>query len=281
MRSDVPLILGGHTFFSDLANEPVPAPERARQIVRRCLDSGIRWFDTTHQPERIALGRALEELGRRAEATVFAWNFLKRLEPGDALDRPIAYEPRHFEQLCEELRTDYIDCVVVHDLDGGTREQHERQEAVAQEWLERGRVKALGVWAPGADVCQRYGDKPAFRFMVQPYNVTTDGAAESFARTKTLGWQNYACSPFVRGWELDKLVAVALARGDGDEETVREKLADLLLRFTLFQPNVDRAIVAMRRVEWIESNVESCARGALLEEERAWLFSLKAECEGT
>ena len=279
MATDVPLILGGHSFFSDLGNEPTPDEDGCRAIVQSCLDAGITWFDTTHQPERLALGKALDELGRREEATIFAWNFLKPLAPGERLDRPVEYEPHHLEQLCTELRTDYVDCLVLHDLDGGTPEQHERQEALAQEWLAQGHVKALGVWAPGKDARERYGGSPAFSFMIRPLNVTTQGAAASFAMTKALEWKNYACSPFVRGWELDKLVARATECEGGAEEDVRSRLADLLLRYTLYQPDVDRVITAMRRAEWIAPNLASCARGPLSEEERAWLTSLCVERE--
>jgi aryl-alcohol dehydrogenase-like predicted oxidoreductase len=273
-NTDVPLILGGHSFFSDLGNEPAPTPDGCRDIVSACLDAGITWFDTTHQPERLALGRALSELDRRDEATIFAWNFMQVLGPRDKLDRPVEFESRHLEQLCGELQTNAIDCLVLHDLDGGTPEKHARQESLALEWLKAGHVKALGVWAPGKDAPERYGGNPAFRFMIRPLNVKTTGATESFAMTKALGWQNYACSPFVRGWELDKLVAEALEKYDGDEPTLRAKLADLMLRFSLFHANVDRLITAIRRIEWIQPNIASCRRGPLTEDEAAWLSAL-------
>lgn len=276
MGNGVPLILGGHSFFSELGNDPTPDPDGCREIVRQCLDAGITWFDTTHQPERLALGRALQELSRRDEATIFAWNFLKRLGPGDNLDRPIEYEAHHLEQVCEELRTDRIDCLVLHDLDGGSPEQHERQEALAQRWVAEGHVKTLGIWAPGPNVKERYQGRQAFTFMIRPCNIATKDAAESFAQTKALGWNNYACSPFIRGWELDRMVAAALARDGGDEPEVRARLADHMLRYALFQPNVDRLITAIRRTAWIAPNIASCARGPLSEEERCWLTGLKS-----
>jgi len=47
-----------------------------------------------------------------------------------------------------------------------------------------------------------------------------------------------------------------------------------MLRFSLFQDNVDRVIVAMRKVEWINRNLESVSRGPLTVDELRWLRSL-------
>jgi hypothetical protein len=58
-----------------------------------------------------------------------------------------------------------------------------------------------------------------------------------------------ATSPFCRGWELGWKIAEASAHGHGDSETLRPIVADLMLRFSLFQPEVDRVIVGMRKIE--------------------------------
>ena len=274
MPPTAPLILGGHSFFSELGNDPVPSPELQREIVRACLDGGITRFDTTHQPERLALGRALKDLGRREEAAIFAWNFLKELGPEDKLDRPIPYESRHIDQLCRELQTDYIDGVVIHDLDGGSAEVHAGQESVARAWVQQGRVRTLGVWVPRADATARYGGDPAFTFMICPLNVDTPGAAATFELGKSLGWRNFACSPFVRGWTLDRMLEKAQTQEAGDRVVLRATLADRLLRYTLYHPNVDGAITAIRRLEWVQANIDSAARGPLDEQEMAWLRGL-------
>ena len=84
--TDIPLVLGGHSFISQLGND-LPASDQERYaIVESCLDCGIRWFDTTYQPERIALGRVLRGLGRRHEASILAWNFFSDFLPSEQLD---------------------------------------------------------------------------------------------------------------------------------------------------------------------------------------------------
>ena len=269
--------MGGHSFFSDMGNDPLPSEEMCREIVGACLDRGITGFDTTHQPERLALGKVLKALDRRDEAKIFAWNFLQKLKPEEKLDRPVEYEPHHLDQLLEELQTDSIDFLVLHDLDEGADEQHQRQEALAETWVKAGTVKTLGVWEPGADLRQRYEGRSAFTFTICPYSIVREGAAATFAAAKELGWENYACSPFVRGWELDKLVEKAVVRDGGEEPTVRAKLADRMLRYSLYHPCVDRLITAIRRLEWIQPNVESAKHGPLTETELAWLQSLATD----
>ena len=74
------LVLGGHSFISQLGNDPEASEEEQIAIVEACLDAGIHRFDTTYQPERRALGRMPEALGRRHEAEIYAWNFIYRLQ---------------------------------------------------------------------------------------------------------------------------------------------------------------------------------------------------------
>ena len=100
--------------------------------------------------------------------------------------------------------------------------------------------------------------------MVRPYNVTTPDAGPAFAACQALGWQTLACSPFVRGWQLERLIQRA-----GQEN--RACLADHMLRYALFASHVDRLIVSMRQIGWVRANVESVRRGPLNEEERMWL----------
>ena len=107
--------------------------------------------------------------------------------------------------------------------------------------------------------------------MVRPRNVTNaDDADPAFAACKRLGLRTLACSPFVRGRWLDKLVAHA---GEGR----RARIADAMLRFSLFGENVDGLIVGIRKPEWVAANVAAAARGPLSEDERNWLTGMVKE----
>ena len=262
--ANVPLVLGGHSFIEQLGSDPIADAATQIEIVRACLDAGITWFDTTYLPERIALGKALSALGRRDEATIIAWNFFVDFSPGDELGGPRAYVEGDLDVMCEQLATNRIDCLVVHGV--ADTDESARQTDLAACWRRNERIDRLGVWAPGADAESVFGPDNPFDFMVRPYNVAQCDA-EPFAACKRLEWTNLACTPFVRGWELDKLVAWA---GEGE----RSRIADAMLRFSLFAENVDRLIVAIRKVEWVAANIESVRRGPLTADEREWLMSL-------
>ena len=214
----------------------------------------------------------LHGLGRRHEASILAWSFFSDFLPSERVGQPEYYRPGYIDIVLEQLRTDYVDCLVLMPL--GDNDENQRQEELAMEWRRKGYVRSLGLWVEGLTDVDRYRDDNPFRFAIRPFNVTTANAAPMLAACKKVGFEVLATSPFFRGWELDRLIAEASARGYGDAKNLSSALADLMLRFSLFQPDVDRVIVGMRKVEWVLRNVESVARGPLTAEEAAWLRKL-------
>jgi aryl-alcohol dehydrogenase-like predicted oxidoreductase len=271
---EVPLILGGHSFISQLGNDPPVSEPNQCRIVESCLDHGIRWFDTTYQPERIALGNVLHTLGRRSEATILAWNFFTDFSAHDAPTKPEYYRPNHIDVILEQLRTDHVDGLVTIALDNP--DENKRQVELLIEWQKKGYVDSLGLWIEDSRIIEQYRNDNPFRFAIRPFNIATAEAAPIFAACKLSGWETLASSPFRRGWELDKIVAAAVARGYGRDETLRPIIADLMLRFTLFQQDVDRVIVGMRKLEWIKRNLEGISKGQLSAEEHRRLQNLRA-----
>jgi len=268
MTVEVPLVLGGHSFIKELGSDPAADPGEQDAIVSACLDCGIRTFDTTYQPERVAVGRILRRLGRRKEAKVIAWNFFCP-EEGKAVERGAEYyRPEHIGRMMDELGTDRIDHLVVHGLDDSVKNRE--QEELAESWKREGKVGSLGTWWPSVDT-------PAgpYDFMVRPWNLTQGGESGVFEACRRKGWLNFGCSPFVRGWKLDELAARFAAREGLPVEEARARLADLMFRFAAFQPFIDRLIVAMRRVEWVRSNMDSYRRGPLTAEEAERLSALQ------
>ena len=270
--TEAPLVLGGHSFISQLGNDPPASAQEQRAIIEWCLDHGIHWFDTTYQPERIVLGNAFHALARRDEARILAWNFFTDFGPGDPTGQPDYYRPGHIDVILEQLRTAYVDCLVMVPL--ANRDENQRQLELMIEWRRKGYARSLGLWVETPEMIEHYRRENPFRFAIRPFNVTTDDAPV-FANCKLYGWETLATSPFVRGWALDRMIAEASARGYGDPETLRPVLADLMLRFSLYQGSVDRVIVAMRKVEWIRRNLESISRGPLTAEEQRWLLRLR------
>jgi aryl-alcohol dehydrogenase-like predicted oxidoreductase len=270
---EIPLILGGHSFISQLGSDSPASEQEQLRIVESCLDRGIRWIDTTYQPERVALGKVLHTLSRRAEASILAWNFFTDFAPGDPVGEADYYSPVHIDIILEQLRTSYVDCLVVVPLTDP--EKNQQQADLALEWQKRGYVRSLGLWVDDGANIEQCEDKSRFRFAIRPCNVTTLGAERILTACKMSGWETLATSPFFRGWELDRTVADASARGFGSGETLRPLLADLMLRFSLFHRGVDRLIVAMRKFEWVGRNLESVSKGPLTDEEQRLLMRLR------
>ena len=270
--AEIPLILGGHSFIKQLGNDPPASEQEQRIIVESCLEHGIRWFDTTYQPERVALGNALNALGRRDEARIFAWNFFKSFTHDDQVGEAEYYRPEHIEIILGELRASYVDCLVMVPLEDP--EENQRQEELLIEWQGRGYARTLGLWISDPLLIERYRLRNPFKFAIRPFNVTTSDAASIFAACKGSGWATLATSPFGRGWELDSRIAEAISRGYGSAESLRPLVADLMLRFSLFQSNVDRVIIAMRNSAWVDCSCASVSRGPLTVEELCWLNDL-------
>jgi len=277
--TEIPLILGGHSFIRQLGNDPPAADQDQWAIVESCLNCGIRWFDTTYQPERIALGNVLSQLGRREEATILAWSFFKDFKANEQVGEPECYRPGHIDVILEQLRTDYVDCLVIIPLKDPDRNRQQIELAI--EWRNKGYARSLGLWVAdlsGSDI-EQYRERNSFQFAILPFNITTPTAAATLAACKNNGLETLATSPFVRGWELERMVAEGCARGSGERDALLRRVADLMLRFSLFHPDVDRVIVGIRKLAWINRNVESVSRGPLAAEEYRWLRRLQAQAE--
>ena len=265
------LVVGGHSFIAELGNDAPLNFDGQLAIVNECLDRGINCFDTTYEPERVALGRILDTLGRRDEAEIIAWNFFTDPQSGDYLGPPLPFMADMIDLLLEQLRTDYIDRVVVHPVENKAADH--AQLEVAQGWVEAGQVGLLGTWAPGDDPAAHFGTQNPYDFMVASHNLDGPNAA-SFRAGKAIGWRTFATSPFNRGWLLDRLVAAGVEKTSESPDRLRPRIADALLRFALNDPNLDHLIVGIRQSAWIQANLESVARGPLSEAEMEWLCGL-------
>jgi aryl-alcohol dehydrogenase-like predicted oxidoreductase len=241
--------LGGHSYIEQLGNDPRPSFEKQCELVSACLDSGITLLDTTYYQERVALGEVMQALGRRDEAAITAWNFFRQPGREDELVPYTPYEPHHIDVMLEELQTEYVDLIVVHDHDN--REGLFGELELAADWVKEGKAKSVGLGMAGLDTLERLPQGHPVSSVLAPYNAFNREAATMFERAKEMGLAAIAMSPFIRGWKLDEI------RAD------REEVAAVLLRWVASQEVVDRVIVSMRRPEWVRANVRAVERGPL------------------
>ena len=271
----LPLVLGGHSFIQQLGSDPMPSTTEADALVRRCLEVGIAWFDTTYLPERVLLGACLQRLQMSAKARIIAWNFFQDFAPGGDVGGPLAWQPHHLSGVLNELGVDRLHGMVVHLMEDPAVDR--QQVRLARDWQAAGLVAELGIWAPGDQASSDWENDNPFQFVVQPHNITTQGSLEKISAYKALGWRTLACSPFVRGWELDRLVAAWTRIGGPAASEARTTLADLLLRFSVFSPGIDQVIVSMRKPAYVDQAVASMARGPMSKDETRLLEQLRAE----
>ena len=267
----VPLILGGHSYIRQLGSDPKPDPHAIDQIVRACIDQGLDCFDTTYRPERIALGDSLHRLGLSGAARIIAWNFFHMFDDDQDVGGPDYYRPEHLQQILDDAHVQQLDGLVVHRLADETL--NERQEELAIQWKNAGHVQRLGLWSPGESVVH-FARRNEYDFVVEPFNLTT-GSKERIALYRSLGLKTYVCSPYVRGWKLDKMVAAASRNPGLSPAEAQARVADGLLRYALFESGADCLIVSMRKAQWIGRNIESCQRGPLSDDEMRWLKALR------
>ncbi len=270
------LVLGGHSFIQQLGIHPQPSCEHRKQIVSACLDRGINWFDTTYQPERSALGQVLNDLGRRREANIIAWNFFKDFDVNGDVGLHECFNEAHIFEMLHQLQTDYIDCIVIHNV--GDPSKDRQQELLVRKWQSKGLVKLIGAWSPSLDRLLDPGvDWEPYDFMVLPHNLTTENTHEIFAAAKSRGLQNFACSPFYRGWGLQAIVDTVVYRDQLKTELAESKVADIMLRYSLFAANVDKLIISMRQEKLVYENLQSVQRGPLNNAELQWIQSAYKE----
>ena len=89
----------------------------------------------------------------------------------------------------------------IHELGDDRQAENQQQQELCAAWLKQGEISRLGIWNPGANAAAKYGTGAPFSFMVRPFNIANSDSA-AFAACAALGWECFACSPFVRGWDL-------------------------------------------------------------------------------
>ncbi len=260
--------LGGHSYIAQLGNDPEASFEEQCGIVADCLDAGIRLFDTTYYQERVALGRVMQKLGRRTEATITAWNFFRQLGHDHELVKNTPYEPGSLDRILSELQADRVDLLVIHTR--GERDDLGRELELAAEWINEGRIGAVGLGMAKLEDLEWLPSDHPVTHVLHPYNAFNPAAEAMFREARSRGMATIAMSPFVRGWKLDEL---ADATGEP-----RSQLAELLIRWLVGQDLIDSTIVSIRKREWVSVNAAAAQKGPLTDGEQKqlddWLLRL-------
>jgi aryl-alcohol dehydrogenase-like predicted oxidoreductase len=171
----------------------------------------------------------------------------------------------------DELQTDRVDLLVIHVHEDVERLQHEL--TLAARWRAAGQVKEIGLGMAASRHLDMLPPGHPVTHVLAPYNAFNRDAAKTFTHSRAINLSTVAMSPFVRGWKMDAVVAASSSED-------KAGVADVLLRWVAGQPLVDQVIVSMRRSEWVQTNLESVARGPLTSDEQARLDVWLARATG-
>ena len=233
--------------------KPKIGRERAINLIREGIDSGINYVDTAHmyhdKESEIVVGLALKD-GYRERVTLVT-------------KCPVFYndfkESSHFdyyldEQL-EKLDVEYLDFYLMHGLDAKSFKEKVQDLKLVESAMaakEVGKIKHLGFsFHDKPEVLKEIIDTGHFDLMLIQYNILDQVNEEmtAYAAKKGMG------------------VAVMGSVGGAPPESMhqwlsegRENFADLALKFVLTNPNISVALSGMGSEEMLRDNLSLVSR---------------------
>jgi aryl-alcohol dehydrogenase-like predicted oxidoreductase len=276
--------LGAMTFGSQVDETA------ARNMVDRCLEAGVNFFDTANSYNK---GRAEEILGeifkgRRSRAILASKVFYKTGEGPDESGLSRAAINKAIDASLSRLKTDYLDICYLHQPDYKTPIE-ETLEAVNR-LVEKGKVRYPATSNHGAWkicrilwLCEKQGWRPPL--ISQPmYNLLARGIEQEYLPfTREFGISSIVYNPLAGGLLTGKqrreTGPLSGTRFDGNQlyldrywheanfEAVAElagiaadagrTLVELALTWVLQQPGIDAAIFGVSRLEQLEENLRA------------------------
>lgn len=220
--------------------------EEAIQVVRRCYELGINYFDTarwyTNSEERI--GKALEDV---RDEVFIATKSARRTKDGVLKELEISLE---------NLRTDWIDVYQLHTV--SSREEWERVitpdgalEAL-YEARDEGKIRYLGITSHDPPLLTEIVKEGIFETILIPYNYLTTLPAERLL-------------PLCHRINVGTVIMKPFGGGAFSN-------ANTALKFILRNENVDVVIPGMMSVEEVEENVTVASGSYTLSDEELKLI---------
>jgi 1-deoxyxylulose-5-phosphate synthase len=276
----------GTMTFGGQTDEPASV-----QMVERCLDAGITFFDTanlyTGGTSETFLGRALK--GRR-QRVILASKVSNKV--GDAPDQKGLSRPairRGIDESLRRLDTDYLDLYYMHLPDYSTR--IEESLAAMDELVEEGKVRHVAQSNYAAwQVAQMQAIAKRPVVVSQPmYNLLARGIEQEFLpMSKEFGIANIVYNPLAGGLLTGKHNAAEPIRGSRFDknkmyldrywheddfsavEAVREiaqqsgrSMVSLALCWLLHHTSIECVILGASKLEQLDQNLKAAEEGAL------------------
>lgn len=253
----------------------IPESE-AEAIVNKAIELGINFFDTAPNyaggKSETLLGKALE--GKR-EDVVICTKF------GHFADNTRNFDPnllqRSIENSLKKLKTDYLDCVLLHnpafELMDGNKVEHYK---ILSRLKEQGVIKSYGVSVDTSKEIEKLIETTNIQVLEVMYNINYQEPAEAMKKAKEKGVGIIIKVPLDSGWlsgNYNKDTKFDKVRSRWSQETInrRAKMVEAIntikdkdtnmvleaLRFVLAHEGISTVIPGVRNYEQLKLNIEA------------------------
>jgi len=235
-------------------------PER-NEIIKRAIEAGINYFDTTQMEEARSLGSALKAFGGRENIHIAAMIIspFRKMEGKPKADwRTIILQG--VEECLKLLQTSYVDVFNLHEPeDRYSREKLEVTLEALREMKDEGKVGWIGASSHEplflAEIIRKYD---CFDSLMVPYNYHQQEAREvlfplckaleiGVVVMKPLSWPYYGI-PFIRFGPVE------------GEEDLPYTPAQLCLRWILKSPEVSTVLPSVNSLYELEENLAAITK---------------------
>jgi len=241
-------------------------PKR-NEIVKRAIEAGINYFDTTWTEETKSLGLALKALGKREGihiAVMIVPLFRKLEENPKSKWRDIIYEG--LESRLKLLETDYIDVFNLFSPENNySREKFEATMEILKGMKEEGKIRWIGSSSHDprflAELIRKYD---CFDSVMIRYNYHLQEAREIiFPLCKALEIGVIVMKPFC--WPYYGIPFMRFGPVEGEEKSPYTP-AQLCLRWILRSPEVSTVVPSINAMEELEENLTALVKDDEIDE---------------
>jgi len=237
------------------------------ELVRRAIEAGINYFDTTLIEEAQSLGLALKTLGKRREVYVAA-ETIWPLEVLSKLPKSRWFEAvwGMVENRLRLLHTDYIDVFNVHMPEKGySRKTFEFLIEALEEIRAEGKIRAIGASSHRvnflAELMRKYD---CFDSIMIPYNYYRQEARETlFPLCKALNVGIVVMKPFC--WPYYGIPFMYFCPADAD--TGEYTPSQISLKWILSSPEVSTVVPGTNSIGELEENLGIFSKEGEIKEE--------------
>ena len=256
--------------------EDMLSEEGAIELLNKALDRGINFFDTARMygnSEQI-IGKAFKN--RRNEIVLCTkCRHLKdhngELPKGAEIDKIII---NSFNESLDALKTDFIDVLMLHQVDNEILENREIADTFLK--LKReGRIKATGISTYTIEETKKAIDLGIWDVIQLPFNLMDQRQASLFEQARQKGVGIVVRSILLKGLLSDrgknlhpalKDVEKHIEKFDVFLDRISLSLPELAIKFGLSYPEVSAVLVGLDKMAYLKQTLKA-ANGIYLNEE--------------